>query len=79
MKKETAIKRIKCAINREPLIKTEKDKEKFFNLIWRDYELFNEEEGEYYTPSQNLDFAIAVWLRDGEQVIKDIIKESKDV
>ena len=75
MKRETVIKRIKCAINREPLIKTEKDKEKFFKLIWEDYELFNAEE-EYYTPSQNLHFAIAIWLRDGEQVIKDIIKEN---
>ena len=75
MKKETAIKRIKNAINREPLIKSEKDKEKFFNLIYEDFLLF-ESEGEY-TSTDNLNFAIAIWLNDGESVIKSVLEEKE--
>ena len=75
MKYETIKKRILNAINKEPLIKTEQDKQKFFKLIYEDFKEFEAYEGEYYTSTQNLNFAIAIWLNDGEEIIKGIIKD----
>ena len=75
MKKETIIKRINHAIESEPLLKeaSQEQKQKFFNLIYEDFLLFESEE--QYTSTQNLDFAIAIWLYEGDQVIKDILND----
>jgi hypothetical protein len=75
MKDTTARKRIINAINREPLIKSEADKKHFFNLIYDDFLFFEAEESEEYTSTQNLNFAIAIWLYDGEAVIKNQLSD----
>lgn len=75
MKDETAKKRILNAINKEPLIKTEQDKKRFFDLIYSDFKEFEANEGDQYTSTQNLNFAIAIWLNDSEETIKNIIKD----
>lgn len=73
MKRETAIKRINNAIKRCHLLDTEAKRNKMFKLIWEDFTYFENYETEY-TSTQNLNFSIAIWLYDGEEVIKDVIQ-----
>ena len=74
MKRETAVKRINNAINRCPLLDTEAKRKEMFKYIWRDFEYCETYESEEYTSTQNLNWCIAIWLNDGDQVIKDVIK-----
>ena len=75
MKRETAEKRIWSAIRKCDLLDTQEKQKKMFDLIWSDYKSFENEEGDYYNSTQNLNYAIAIWLNDGDQVIKNFIEE----
>ena len=74
MKKETAIKRINKAIRECELLDTEAKRAEMFKYIWRDFEYCEAYEHEDHTSTQNLNWCIAIWLNDGEEVIRDVIQ-----
>ena len=74
MKDSTARKRIINAINKEPLIKSERDKKRFFDLIYYMYVEAKEEAPEL-SDTNNLNFVIDFYLYDGEATIKDLLQD----
>lgn len=73
MKQETAKKLIWKAINKEKLTKlaTKEKVNEMFNIIYTDFVIFENDDSEY-SSSENLKYAIDIWLNSGDKTIKDI-------